>query len=232
MTNHILLKDLFDKLQSIKNQITILEIGGNDGHQDDLIYSYAIKNNFITHILEPVPIYYEQLKTLYQNYKNVHAYNYAITKRTNLDYINYIPPSNHMPLWLKGCSSFFTDKNVINGMATRNNDDSITPLNDKNILTYIKENIQKLPVNCLSFNDFIKLSSISTIDVLIIDTEGYELEILKQIDLNKFNTSVVILEYHNHYSVDKLSMESLLRKFNYSIAFTECNWDIIGYKSF
>jgi len=230
MNNNILLKNFLEKMQLDKNEITILEIGGNDGYQNDLIYPYAIKTNFVTHILEPIPVYYEQLKILYENYKNVHTYNYAITKKTEVDYINYIPPADNMPVWLKGCSSFFSDKNVINGMQTRNLDDSIAPFVNETVMKYIKNNIQKLPVNCLSFKDFIELSKISNIDILVVDTEGYELEILKQIDLNKFSISLIILEYHNHYCIDKLSMESLLRKFNYSIAFTDHNFDIIGYK--
>jgi len=158
---HDSLINLIDKLQSLKNQITILEIGGNDGYQNDLIYSYATKPNFTTHILEPVPVYFQQLKNLYLNYKNVHTYNYAITEKSEINYINYIPPHNHMPIWLKGCSSFFEDKNVINGMLTRNEDDSITPLNNPTISSYIKiifKNYQSIASHLMTlYNSLISL---------------------------------------------------------------------------
>ena len=127
-----------------------------------------------------------------------------------------------MPIWLKGCSSFFTDKNIISPHWQ-----NIT--NNPDINNYIKNNIAKLQVNTLTFNDFTTKYNITNIDILVIDTEGYECEILKQIDLSHFTPHVIILEFHNHSDIDKSIIKNILQKYKYN--YSLLGPDIIAIKS-
>ena len=45
--------------------------------------------------------------------------------------------------------------------------------------------MEEVPVKCISFSDFIKLNSIDSLDLLLIDTEGYDYQILMSIDFNQ-----------------------------------------------
>ena len=47
----------------------------------------------------------------------------------------------------------------------------------------------------LSFKDFIKANSIESIDLLLIDTEGYDYQILMSIDFNKFKPKIIRFEH-------------------------------------
>jgi hypothetical protein len=59
-------------LQSNPNA-TILQIGGNDGTQDDFIKPIISQYpNATLHTLEPIPQYYKELCNTYKDYKNVH----------------------------------------------------------------------------------------------------------------------------------------------------------------
>jgi hypothetical protein len=114
-----------------------------------------------------------------------------------------------MPIWLKGCSSFFTNKNIIDPYWQN-------ICNDPDLTNYLKNNIIKLPVNTLTFNHFVTRHNINSIDILVIDTEGYECEILKQINLLQFTPHIIILEFHNHSDQDKNTITNILKSNNYT----------------
>ena len=194
----------------LNSNVTILQIGGNDGNQDDFIKPLVSQyTNTTLHTLEPIPQFFNELQQAYKNYNNVYCYNYAITNKSGTDYINYIPYNTNMPIWLKGCSSFFTNKNIIDPYWQN-------IFNDNNINNYIKNNLTKLLVQTLTFNDFTTKYNINNFDILVIDTEGYECEILKQIDLYKFTPHIIILEFHNHSNIDKNTIQNILSNNNYN----------------
>lgn len=195
-------------LQSKPNS-TIIQIGGNDGSQDDFINVILSKyNQAILHTIEPIPEYYKELCENYKNNKNVYCHNYAITNKSGIDFINYIPFNEKMPIWLKGCSSFFTNKNILSEHWQN-------IVNDERLTNYLKNNVYKLKVNTLTFNDFVVKENIDNFDILVVDTEGYELEILKQINLSQFTPKIIILEFHNHTDEDKNKMLEIFKINNY-----------------
>lgn len=223
--------EIINDLSTTKNKITILQIGGNDGQQDDFVNAFSNNKQIELHIVEPIKIYYEELKKYYSNQSNVYTYNYAITNTTSVDYINFIPPHPSMPYWLKGCSSFFMDRNILSGMCSWDeNGVPFNPYTDQNLISYIKNNTTKLPVMCVTFNDFIKLSNLNSIDILVIDTEGYEYDIIKQINLNQFNISLIILEYHNQSGLAKKHIPELLKEKNYTVQYQSSNPDLLAFK--
>ena len=60
----------------------------------------------------------------------------------------------------------------------------------------VKENdIKKINIQCLKFSDLIDKYSINSIHKLLIDVEGSEYEILKDIDLDKIYIKNIIFEY-------------------------------------
>jgi FkbM family methyltransferase len=203
---------------------TLVQIGGNDGVQDDFIRSFIIQEGIKSYILEPIPKYFLELQKNYKDYKNVIPCNYAITNHTGNDYINYIECSPTDPEWLKGCSTFKPDKNVLSGFGGLNKsikmpDDFMKDINNKTT---------KLLVNTLTFEDFLKEYDIKKIDAMVLDTEGCELEILKQINFDLIDLKLIILEYHNHGD-DKEEIRSILENNKFNI-FNADGWDIVGYK--
>ena len=56
---------------------------------------------------------------------------------------------------------------------------------------------KKIKVKQLNFKEYLKKNKITEIDLLKIDTEGYELEVLK--GLNDFISKVSIILFEHHY---------------------------------
>ena len=83
-------------------------------------------------------------------------------------------------------------------------DDPFSPVNtlDKNFYKNLKKtffkNEQSLSVKSKTFKEIIELSKInSNIDFINIDAEGLDYEILKQIEIKRFNIRLISIETHN-----------------------------------
>lgn len=64
-----------------------------------------------------------------------------------------------------------------------------------------------------TLNTIIKDSPISDFDYLSIDVEGHELEVLKGLDLTKYQPQIILVEYSS--KPDKKALKSYLKQFDY-----------------
>lgn len=80
-----------------------------------------------------------------------------------------------------------------------------------------------IKVNSVKFNDFIESTGISKIDLLILDCEGYEYNILKQINYNDIEISCIRYEFY--WINEKNECDNFLNKNGYTVNF--CKYDNI-----
>jgi hypothetical protein len=64
---------------------------------------------------------------------------------------------------------------------------------------------------------------VSHIDLILIDTEGYDLKILKMIDFRRFRPKLIIYEQELLSPEDKAAAHSLLRSYGYVVHPIEMN---------
>lgn len=202
-----------------------MQIGGNDGIQDDFMRELIIQNEWNTHILEPVDMYFESLKKNYSDYPYVICCPYAILESSGKKQINFVPPlENHA--WVQGCSTFYPQKNCV-GVKYAHLED--------NVQRHLDEETELYEVDSLSWHDFVANYNIGTIDMIVMDTEGCEWEILKQIPLSYHAIKILILEYHTHSNEDKEKIQRKLKQEGMEIipivTDGEMNeWDLIAYR--
>tara|TARA_R110000796_G_C14543808_1_gene433190 strand:+ start:1519 stop:2109 length:591 start_codon:yes stop_codon:yes gene_type:complete len=178
-------------LDSIKNDKSIffLEIGAYNGKDFDGLYRYTHNNNWTGIFVEPIPEYFQQLKLNFQNIENKFFENSAITEEDgNYDIMRIVGDEK----WTKGSSSLLPNK-----------------INKK--YKYYKELIKGI-----SFNSLVKKYNIKKIDVLQIDTEGYDLIILKQI-IPTFKPKFISIEQYNLSYPDKMEVKKILKGEGYYI---------------
>ena len=65
-------------------------------------------------------------------------------------------------------------------------------------------------------NDLIKKNKIEKIDIYQSDTEGYDVKILKQLDLNKFTPYIINIESNKLTNEEILYCKNIFDKNNYS----------------
>lgn len=187
-----------DKLLNDKNAF-LVQIGSNDGKTGDPLYPLLQKyKNWRALFVEPVPYSFKKLKSNYPDNKRFQFENVAINEGIQMPFywVNSKAKESlpDLPYWFDQLGSF--DKTHI----TKHFDQALEPFIETTILEGI--NLKTL----------FERNNISKIDVLHIDTEGYDWNILSQLDLNLFEPSFILYE-HNHLSEkDKKASFSFLKE--------------------
>ena len=133
-------------------------------------------------LIEPVPYNYKILRDKFLNYKNISICTNAIFSEKNKKEFYFVKEKSISKLgkhWASGIGSF--DKKHI--------------LNHRNKRFQITENdIEKIEIEFITFDDLIKSYEINMIDNLQIDVEGAEFDILNSIDFKKIKINSIQFE--------------------------------------
>ena len=206
---------IFEQLSKSSENVTFIQVGSNDGISGDPLFKFINLYNWKGILIEPVPFLFKKLE---ENYKD---------KKQNLIFKNLaicLDPSGFkefysiddkyrgkLPDWYFQLGTFY--KNVLYHHEI--------PDIDK----YIK--VIKVPVDTIE--NVLLDSGIKSLDIVHIDTEGYDLEILKTINLKLYSPKIVLTEYVNLNKSDRKKMLKLLRSNGYYIF--RNNQDFISIKN-
>ena len=169
---------LKDKLN--QKQIIFFDVGSHFGESVDLFVKYFKIKEF--HCFEASPKNFDILKNRLKNssYKHVcNLNNFGIGHKNYKTFINQTQESS---------SSTINNLNLKSDYFLR----KLKVLNISDINSYI----QRIPVEIISLDYYIKKNDIKIIDILKIDTEGFELEVLKGLKENFHIVNFVYFEHH------------------------------------
>jgi FkbM family methyltransferase len=207
------------------HEFVVLQIGANDGIQDDLIRPLITKYNLKSHLVEPVKEFFESLSDNYKNYLNVVCHNIAISDMDGLKEMSIIKYDISMPIWCKGLSTFDESYNFFNGFGGLRFEQD---LRNTDIYKQVSENKIKINVTTKKLETFLNENQINSLDVFVTDTEGHDFIIFNQLDLNKYFPKIIVMETHTlGEETNNLIIDKLL-KHGYSII--ENSWDTIAIK--
>lgn len=172
-----LLKNYFT--DTADDDVFIVIIGANSQQLDDFLSPYLTLKNLTGLLVEPLKDIFDSLLAGYHGRTNLHFENSAITKRNGAKNFYRVNKDLANSAWTKGLGSL--SKSVIEA--------------HQNQLENIDRMIVKEKVNGISFSSLIEKYSISHINVLQIDTEGYDFEIIKTINFEQLKPDIIIAEY-------------------------------------
>jgi FkbM family methyltransferase len=158
----------------------LVVLGAHSGvYNKTLINSYENQNILL---VEPVPYNYEVLEIEYNQNKNVSICKNGVIDVAKKDNFYFVKKSSIPKLgkhWASGIGSFDIDH----------------ILNHKNKRFKIeKDDIEKIEVEFITFNDLIQKYSIKTIDKLQIDIEGAEFKVMNSINYEKIKINKIFFE--------------------------------------
>lgn len=197
-------EDIFNK-KKIKN---FIQIGANDGHKNDLLHDYVKKNSLSGILVEPVTYNIEKLRKTYEGHNSKLIFEQVgIGDRNDiLTFYSIANITDNEPTWYDQIGTFDKDtfiKNVevVEGLLDR----------------MMTENIQMI-----TFQELISRNSIKNVDLLVIDTEGYDYKIINSIDFNKIRPKIVVFEkeWMRHYEIvrtNKMLLNLKYQIFDYGI---------------
>ncbi len=160
--------------------ITVIDVGA---HYGETIKLFSNKINLKQmYSFEASPNNFKILKKNIskKKYKYVEIYNLGLGEKIKQSYINQTVESSSSTMHkLNSTSSYFKKKLKI--LNIKNRDDFY----------------QKIPVKIITLDHFIEQNNIQQIDLLKIDTEGYEFNVLK--GLSKNNKKIKLIYFEHHY---------------------------------
>ena len=154
-------------------------------------------------LVEPVPHNISAIKENLKEFKNIHLEPVAVASVRETKDFFFVKATSINKLkkhWASGIGSF--NKNHL--------------LNHRTKRFLIEEDdIDKIPIKTVKFEDLIEKYSITEIDKILIDVEGYEYEILRDMDLKKVRINSILFEYKHFDGYQKTGekLEEILKKF-------------------
>lgn len=206
--------DLLKHFYQNSKDFTIIQIGANDGISHDNIYNFIKEHNTKGLLVEPVKEYYLKLCENYKNYPKLIKVNVALhpTEKEVKIYRVKQEYETILPEWANGIASLNQKHHIKLGIPSEAIVEEIVPAKSFSQL----------------MEDF---DDISSIDLIQIDTEGFDFEILKMIDFNKYLPNIIKFEHCNLLNTDYKAAKKLLKENNY-ILFKIGNDTIAIKKSF
>lgn len=185
------------------------QIGTNNGN--DLFRELVIKNKpDVVILVEPNEKLIDEIKKNYSTIENVYIYNNAVYYNDDEIIELYIPAKNGV-----------VGSRADNGIVYADVHFSLVPMNDWGN----KNDMVKITTKSITFDKICNNHNITNIDYLQIDTEGFDTEIIKMIDLSKYKIYNIRFEkwgfktecftdYHKEkaYELGKNGMDNAINK--------------------
>ena len=163
-----------------------VEVGSNDGEHDDHLRPLILSQPWRGLMIEPVPYVFDRLTANYGGLGRITLVNTAIADRDGelpFFHLREATETEQVPSWWDGTGSFSRE----------------TLLNHGDEIPGIEKRIVERSVPCMTFATLCAEHGVDQLDLLLIDTEGYDWEILKQVDLAALRPRLVIYE---HFHLD------------------------------
>ncbi|MBL8027701.1 MAG: FkbM family methyltransferase [Fibrobacteres bacterium] len=184
--------------------VFFVQIGSNDGKSGDPIHKYIKGYGWCGILVEPVKSLFEKLT---QNYIGIHDRlsfeNSAIshTQGQASFYRLKDTTDSSLPLWYDQLGSF--DKSVI--------------LKHKDQIPNIETMIIEDKVNTITFESLITKHKVKKVNLIHIDTEGFDYQVLKMINFTRHKPDIVLYE-HKHLSRKEYKLSvNLMKRNGYSV---------------
>lgn len=194
-TNYIgVLSDYIDTVSMIK----FVQVGSNDGKTGDPLFAFITKNKVKGVLIEPVEYLFEKLKDNYSGVPGISFENVAISdKNGHCDFFVVEQNSTKdLPPWYDQLSSFSLE----------------TILKHKNEIPELEELIVRKSMPTKTLTTVLYEHDLFDLDILHIDTEGFDFEIIKTIDFEQVKPKILLFEHKHLELSDYKRCLQLLRK--------------------
>ena len=192
------------KALSGKPRVFFVQVGSNDGFHGDPIHDLIVSNTSWGGIfIEPVDFLFRRLRDNYRASERFVFENVAIGNERGCKKFYYVSEKASteldLPYWHDQLGSF--DRSHI----TRALGNQITPF------------IIEVDVECLPLQDVLDRNGVVAIDVLHIDTEGFDYQVLSQVDLGRYKPVAILFEHLHLTDEEFFKARKLLSRAGYRL---------------
>ena len=178
-------------------EAVFVQIGANDGDTADPLRLQIERWRWSGVMVEPVPFVFEKLRARYEGHPRIRLEMSAIADRTGVMpfyHLREALPGEKVWPWYHFLGSFRRD----------------VVLKHADAVPDIEARIVETPVPCLTFEELCRRHELGAIDLLMMDTEGYDFEILKTIDFARWRPRMLVYESCHLSPADRQAAQGLL----------------------
>ena len=189
-----------------------VQIGANDGASSDPIHRLVKQHHWKGLLVEPQPSAFERLRQTYADEPQLQFVNAAIGQQDGTATLYRVrEQGTDFPYWYYQIASL--DRQKVLDVLAHWKQTSSDPIPDD-----FASLIEDLPIPALAVQSLLAQHQVQAVDLLVIDTMGYDYEILKLFPFELLKPAVIHFE-HNHLSSDdqRACLEFLIER-GYSLA--------------
>lgn len=184
-----------------KGKVYFVNIGANDGLSGDPLGEFVFRYKWRGIMVEPVPYVFERLKKVYKNTPGVVLEKKAISTRNGKKDFWHLKKTKELGSGYDQLGSF--DKKLI--------------LNNMKNWNFSGGQVVKSVVKCSTLEKLLIKNRVIKVDVFSIDVEGYDYQVIKQINFEKIEPELIFFEYAYLNPDEKEKCFSLLKEKGYII---------------
>jgi FkbM family methyltransferase len=168
----------------------------------DPLYKYIEQYSWKGIMLEPQPNAFEKLSRLHQGRPGLKLVNAALSKRKEKSTF-YILEGETLPPWAQGMASF--DKQNI--------------IKHKSVIPDIENHLKETEIECITFKNLFSQFNVQYVDLLQIDTEGFDAEIIYMFPFEDIKPSIIHFESKHLLKPELEKLLAYLISLDYSVAY-------------
>ena len=192
------LKDFAERKQG---QVTFVNIGANDGLSGDHLREFIIRSGWKGLLIEPVPFVFERLCKAYHGVRGVSFEQAAIAAVDGTATFWFLKKNDQLAPGYDQIGSFSRDY----------------LLRHDEMFPGLEPFITSTAVPCLTLAGLFRKHGLSQVDLILIDAEGYDGKIVRQIDFTH-PPALVIFEHCMLPPAERDECWNLLKKNGYRVA--------------
>jgi FkbM family methyltransferase len=193
--------------------LNFIQIGANDGVRADPIHRYVLEYDWCGILVEPLPYFFAALRQTYAGRPNLILINAAVDREAGKRTMYVLRPDlPDLPDWSRGLGSFSEQRlrEAARGFH----------LPDHAVAAEL--------VQTTTWSEIRQRFGPRACDVLVVDVEGYDVEVLRQADLSTLRPRVIHFEHICVERAERLACYGELLDLGYEIA--TAGGDTIAYR--
>ena len=182
---------------------SFLQIGANDGEQRDPLRAEILGREWSGVLIEPVPFVFERLRRNYAGIQRVRLLNLAVADHDGHVPLYHLAESDDpsLPRWYDALGSLRRE------VVARH----------REFIPDIEDRLVTTDVPCVTPSTLVDRYELGKVDVVQIDTEGFDYEILRRLPFDRLDPSLVIYEHHHLTDSDRGAARQLLEHHGFEL---------------
>ena len=206
------LSAFLDSFSRANLELTVVQVGANDGYNRDPFVKFIKRDKWRGILIEPQRYVFETfLENLYKKSDLITPYNYALDYTNGSRTIYKLSFSNAR--WATGLTTF--DRNVLEKAIDSGHVGGHAQKSGIELPANREDYITEETIETITPKDLLIKKNIEKIDLLAIDTEGFDFEILKMFDIPSLKPRAIVYENMILSEEDKAEAVSYLENAGY-----------------